>query len=288
MLKNSIIVSRLLIVGVVSLASIVGSVAASADSIRLATTTSTYNSGLLDYMLSYYQENHDTEVQVISVGTGKALKMGENGDVDLVMTHAPAAEAVFVDRGFGIEPLPVMYNDFVIVGPSSDPAKVHDVHTVTEGLQRIAVSNSRFISRGDDSGTHKKEQALWQHMGEMPSFDGYLESGRGMGHSLQMASELGAYTMTDRGTWLALKDKLDLQLVLESDPRLINPYQVMLVNPQRHPHVHIDAARNFARWLVSPKGQAVIGSFRVNNEALFVPSYSPIVVPVEPTIEPAE
>ena len=246
-----------------------------ADSIRLATTTSTYNSGLLDYLLSHYAKVSDTEVQVIAVGTGKALKMGENGDVDLVMTHAPNAEARFLDQGFGIEAQGVMFNDFVIVGPEDDSAKVSAADTVTDGLLLIAASNKRFISRGDDSGTHKKELQLWQHLGTLPTFKGYLESGRGMGHSLQMASEMGAYTMTDRGTWLALQDKLALRLVLESDPRLINSYQVILVNPTRHPHVNIDSARKFAQWLVSSEGQEVIGNFRINGEVLFVPAAKP-------------
>ncbi len=246
-----------------------------ADSIRLATTTSTYNSGLLDYLLSHYAKVSDTGVQVIAVGTGKALKMGENGDVDLVMTHAPNAEARFLDQGFGIEAQGVMFNDFVIVGPEDDSAKVSAADTVTDGLLLIAASNKRFISRGDDSGTHKKELQLWQHLGTLPTFKGYLESGRGMGHSLQMASEMGAYTMTDRGTWLALQDKLALRLVLESDPRLINSYQVILVNPTRHPHVNIDSARKFAQWLVSSEGQEVIGNFRINGEVLFVPAAKP-------------
>jgi len=256
---------------IATLLSVVSCVAM-ADSIRLATTTSTYNSGLLDHLLQSYSQTHDLEVQVISVGTGKALRMAQNGDVDLVMTHAPAAEAAFMDQGFGIEARSVMYNDFILVGPESDPARVHGTHTVTEGLQRIAEFNSKFISRGDDSGTHKKELQLWQHLGASPAFSGYLESGRGMGHSLQMASELGAYTMTDRGTWLALKQKLNLQLVLESDPRLLNPYQVMLVNPARHSHVKVSEARTFAQWLVSPEGQTAIGSFRINGETLFVPA----------------
>jgi tungstate transport system substrate-binding protein len=246
-----------------------------ADRIRLATTTSTYNSGLLDYLLHHYAKVSDTEVQVIAVGTGKALKMGENGDVDLVMTHAPKAEARFLDQGFGIEAKGVMFNDFVIVGPKEDSAKVSTAHTVTDGLLLIAASNKRFISRGDDSGTHKKELQLWHHLGALPTFKGYLESGRGMGHSLQMASEMGAYTMTDRGTWLAMQDKLALRLVLESDPRLINPYQVILVNPTRHPHVNIESARQFSQWLVSSDGQKVIGNFRINGEVLFVPAAKP-------------
>ncbi|MGY8839579.1 MAG: substrate-binding domain-containing protein [Pseudomonadales bacterium] len=262
LLMRSVLVTVLIFVSGIALA----------DSIRLATTTSTYNSGLLDYLLNYYAQVSDTEVQVISVGTGKALRMGENGDVDLVMTHAPSAEARFVDQGFGIEAHRVMYNDFVLVGPKEDAANVSGAQTVTDGLSLIAASNKRFISRGDDSGTHKKELQLWQHLGALPNFDGYLESGRGMGHSLQMASEMGAYAMTDRGTWLALKDKLELTLVLEGDPRLLNPYQVMLVNPKRHSHANINSAREFVQWLVSSAGQEAIGNFRINGEVLFVPS----------------
>ena len=243
-----------------------------ADSIRFATTTSTYNSGLLDYLVLQYEKVSDTQVQVISVGTGKALKMGENGDVDLLMTHAPQAEAYFIDQGFGIEAQRVMHNDFILVGPEEDKAQVSGAQTVIQGLSLIKESNQRFISRGDDSGTHKKELQLWRHLGALPTFDGYLESGRGMGHSLQMASEMGAYIMTDRGTWLALKDKLELHLVLKGAPPLINPYQVILVNPMRHSHANINSSREFAQWLVSEAGQEVIGSFRINGKALFVPS----------------
>ena len=248
-----------------------------ADSIRLAVTTSTYNSGLSDNLLSHYARVSNTQVQVISVGTGKALKMGENGDVDLVMTHAPSAEARFIDQGFGIEAQRVMHNDFVLVGPKDDKAQVSGARTVTQGLSLIMATNQQFISRGDDSGTHKKELQLWQHLGALPTFDGYFESGRGMGHSLQMASEIGAYTMSDRGTWLALKNKLELRLVLESDPRLINPYQVMLVNPKRHGHANINSARQFAKWLVGAAGQEAIGNFRIDDEVLFVPSARSII-----------
>ncbi len=250
----------------------VGSAGANTESIRLATTTSTYNSGLLDYLLAKYQPVADIEVQVIAVGTGKALRMGQNGDVDLVMTHAPGAEAEFVAAGYGVEPLSVMYNDFIMVGPPSDPARLRDLHKVSEGLQTIANAKQRFLSRGDDSGTHKKELQLWQSIAANPGFSGYLEAGRGMGHTLQMASELQGYTLTDRGTWLSMKDKLDLSVVLQSDPRLLNPYQVILINPQRHAHVKVDLARHFQQWLVGKSGQAAIGSFRINNEILFVPS----------------
>ena len=248
------------------------SVFAQTDSIRLATTTSTYNSGLLDYLLTKFQLASDIQVQVIAVGTGKALRMGQNGDVDLVMTHAPAAEAEFVAAGHGVEPLAVMYNDFIIVGPPNDPARLIDLHKVSEGLQAIADAKQRFLSRGDDSGTHKKELELWHSIEANPGFSGYLEAGRGMGHTLQMTSELQGYTLTDRGTWLSMNDKLDLTVVLQSDPRLLNPYQVILINPQRHAHVKVGLARRFQQWLVGAKGQAAIGSFRINEEVLFVPS----------------
>lgn len=245
---------------------------AAAESIRLATTTSTYNSGLLDHLLAEFAKHYDIEVQVIAVGTGKALRMGQNGDVDVVMTHAPAAEAKFVDEGYGVEPMGVMYNDFIIVGPPNDPATLRQYSEVGQGMQAIADSKQRFLSRGDDSGTHKKELQLWAAITAEPGFSGYMEAGRGMGHTLQMASELQGYTLTDRGTWLAMKDKLDLKIVLQADPRLLNPYQVILVNPERHPHVKTEPARAFMAWLVSEAGQQSIGAFRINNEVLFVPS----------------
>ena len=256
---------------IIALAALLSS-SVSAQSIRLATTTSTYNSGLLDYLLEYYYQDHETEVQVIAVGTGKALRMGQNGDVDIVMTHAPAAEAEFVAAGHGIAPKSVMYNDFVLVGPHDDPASLSRFKVVADGLQAIADASARFLSRGDDSGTHKKELQLWQGLPAETGFSGYLESGRGMGHTLQMASEMQIYTMTDRGTWLALKDKLDLTIVLESDPHLMNHYQVILVNPERHPHVNLSGAKSFQNWLVSTQGQQAIGAFRINDEVLFVPS----------------
>lgn len=242
------------------------------ESIRLATTTSTYNSGLLDHLLGEFAKYQDIEVQVIAVGTGKALRMGQNGDVDLVMTHAPQAEADFVAAGYGVEPMAVMYNDFIIVGPQHDPAQLHQYSEVGQGMQAIADAKQRFLSRGDDSGTHKKELQLWAAIAAEPGFRGYMEAGRGMGHTLQMTSELQGYTLTDRGTWLAMKDKLDLKIVLQADPRLLNPYQVILVNPERHPHVKAESARTFMAWLVSEVGQQTIGAFRINGEILFVPS----------------
>ncbi|MDR9826219.1 substrate-binding domain-containing protein [Vibrio sp. FNV 38] len=239
-------------------------------SIRLATTTSTYHSGLLDHLLPEFEKDTGYHVDVIAAGTGKALKMGENGDVDILMTHAPKAEQDFVDAGFGIEAKPLMYNDFILVGPKSDPAKIAQLTSVTEALSHVATSNSVFISRGDDSGTHKKELTLWSSSQTEPNFSGYRSVGQGMGPTLNMASEMQAYTLTDRGTWLAYQSTLDLNVILEGDERLFNPYQVILVNPARYAGLNQEGAKTFSNWLVNPRGQALIDSFRLNGKQLFI------------------
>lgn len=240
--------------------------------LRLATTTSTYNSGLLDFLLPHFEEETDISVQVISVGTGAALRLGQDGDVDLVMTHAPAAEATFVEAGHGIEPRGLMYNDFVLVGPVADPADLQSAESALDAFKRIAESGAVFVSRGDDSGTHMKELAFWESAGQELSFDGYRSVGQGMGRVLSLADEMEGYALTDRGTWLAMKNRLDLALVYEGDARLFNPYQVILVNPERHPHVEVDLARAFADWLVSEQGQHLIDSFQIEGEQLFFAS----------------
>ncbi|WP_432471026.1 substrate-binding domain-containing protein [Amphritea sp. HPY] len=237
--------------------------------IRLATTTSTYNSGLLDKLLPVFEQKFGSKVHVIAVGTGKALRMGRDGDVDLVMTHAPAAEKAFIDQGHGVEPKSVMYNDFVLVGPGSDPAAIKGGSDVAEALRGIADSKAQFISRGDDSGTHKKELKLWQVAGSEPGFDGYKEIGQGMGKVLQVSDELQSYTMTDRGTWLAYQERLQLELMVAGDKRLFNPYQVILVNPERYKGLNSEGARALAQWLVSVEGQRIINNFRINGEVLF-------------------
>ncbi|MGY8871661.1 MAG: substrate-binding domain-containing protein [Pseudomonadales bacterium] len=252
-------------------------VSATENIIRLATTTSTYNSGLLDKLLPVFEQKYGVKVHVIAVGTGKALRMGREGDVDLVMTHAPAAEKAFIDQGFGIEAKSVMYNDFVVVGPANDPAKIKDGLDVEQALRSIAASKSQFISRGDDSGTHKKELALWKAAGVMPNFDGYKQIGQGMGKVLQVSDELQGYTMTDRGTWLAYQARLNLELMVAGDKRLFNPYQVMLVNPARYKGLNTDGARALAQWLVSAKGQQMVNDFRINGEVLFHGSAQQIV-----------
>ncbi|WP_280539452.1 substrate-binding domain-containing protein [Chromohalobacter sp. 11-W] len=240
-----------------------------ADTVRLATTTSTYNSGLLDYLLPKFEEDHPYQIQVIPVGTGKALRLGRDGDVDLVLTHAPAAEKAFVDAGYGVEPHGVMYNDFVIVGPSDDPAGIDGGDDATSAFAALAGQGATFISRGDDSGTDKKEKHLWDEAGVTPDFEGFRAAGQGMGEVLNMASELQGYTLTDRGTWLAMKDKLDLEIMVEGDAALFNPYQVILVNPERYDGLNTQGARALAEWLISDEGQDLIDAFRLNDKVLF-------------------
>ncbi|GAL03674.1 ABC-type tungstate transport system periplasmic binding protein [Photobacterium aphoticum] len=238
--------------------------------VRLATTTSTYHSGLLDYLLPEFKKDTGYDVEVLAAGTGKSLRMGQNGDVDLVMTHAPKAEAVFVEEGYGVLPRKLMHNDFVLVGPKADPAHISGMKDVATALKTIADDNETFVSRGDDSGTHKKELSLWAQTKMEPNFGGYKAVGQGMGPTLNMASELQGYTITDRGTWLAYQNKLDLKVVLQGDPRLFNPYQVILVNPSRYPDINYQGAKSFSDWLVNTKAQTMINNYKRHGEQLFV------------------
>jgi tungstate transport system substrate-binding protein len=240
--------------------------------LRLATTTSTENSGLLRDILPLFEAKSGYQVHVIAVGTGKALKLGQNGDVDVVLVHAPAAEAAFVKAGYGVDRHAVMYNDFVILGPANDPAGVRKSSSAADAMRRIATQQSVFVSRGDDSGTNKKERKLWQAAGVKPAGDWYREAGQGMGKVLQISGELSAYTLTDRGTWLAFSNKLPLQIVFEGDPALFNPYGVIAVNPKRYPDINYAGATTFINWLTSAQGQARIGAFRVAGKQLFIPN----------------
>ena len=260
---------RLSLIAALALSCLLVSVAQAADTVRLATTTSTYNSGLLDYLLPKFEADHPYQIQVIPVGTGKALRLGRDGDVDLVLTHAPAAEKAFVDAGYGVEPHGVMYNDFVIVGPPDDPAGIAGGDDATQAFATLAEDEALFVSRGDDSGTDKKEKILWEQAGVTPDFDGFRAAGQGMGEVLKMASELQGYTLTDRGTWLAMQDKLDLEIMVEGDTQLFNPYQVILVNPERYDGLNTQGARVLAEWLVSDEGQSLIDDFRLNGKVLF-------------------
>ncbi len=240
--------------------------------LRLATTTSTANSGLMDYLLPRFTEETSIEVHLIAVGTGKALRLGREGDVDVVLVHARAAEDAFVNAGHGVNRADVMYNDFIIVGPESDPADVARSGSVAEVLQKIFDKSAPFISRGDDSGTHKRELLLWQIAGRSPAGSWYREVGQGMGKTLQIANEIDAYTMTDRGTWLAYQAKLEIKLLFQGDPPLINPYGIIAVNPERQQHVNYQGAIKLIKWITSPAAQKMIGQFKVRNQQLFVPS----------------
>ena len=259
--------SLLLVVFLVSAPAVAGDVA-----LRLATTTSTANSGLMDYLLPVFTRETGLEVHLIAVGTGKALRLGKEGDVDIVLVHARTAEDRFVADGHGVDRADVMYNDFLIVGPQSDTAGVSKSKNVAEVLQRIDNSKLPFISRGDDSGTHKRELALWEIAGRTPGGSWYREVGQGMGKTLQIANEVDGYTMADRGTWLAYQSKLEIRLLFEGDPPLFNPYGIIAVNPARHPDIDYDGASKLIQWMTSPQAQKMIGEFRIKGQPLFVPS----------------
>jgi tungstate transport system substrate-binding protein len=239
--------------------------------LRLATTTSTENSGLLSELNPPFEKETGIKIHVIAVGTGKALRLAEDGDVDMVLVHAPEAEKKFVDAGYGVERRPVMHNDFVLLGPVTDPAGVQEAHSITDAMLRVAHNQATFISRGDDSGTHKKEQNIWSMAGIEPDGKWYLSVGQGMGQVLQLAYEMQAYTLSDRGTFLAYQDKINLKIVFQNDDALFNPYHIILVNPGRHPHTKSESARLYADFITGEQGQAVIRNFRVNGKLLFYP-----------------
>jgi tungstate transport system substrate-binding protein len=212
------------------------------------------------------------DVHVIAVGTGKALRMGRDGDVDVVLVHAPAAEQQFVDDGYGEQRLPVMFNDFVVVGPHEDPAGLAEAGGIADALGRIAAGENTFVSRGDDSGTHKKERSLWKQADITPSGAWYREAGQGMGKVLQMADEMNAYTLADRGTWLAYRDKSRLKVAYQGDKSLFNPYAIIEVNATRYPDLNHEGAKALIAWIRGTEGQAAIAAFRRSGEQLFTPS----------------
>ncbi len=239
------------------------------DHLRLATTTSTENSGLLTVLLPPFELANNCKVDVIAVGTGKAIKLGENGDVDVILVHARSKEDKFIAEGYGVDRRDVMYNDFVILGPVTDPAKINGIDDVVMAMQKIAVTKSIFVSRGDDSGTHTREKQLWAAAGIAPAGDWYLEAGRGMGEVIIMAGERLGYTLSDRGTYLAFKEKTPLQIVVAGDSRLFNPYGVIMVNPRRHPHVKVALSRKFLNYLTSMETRRRITGYRKGGEQLF-------------------
>ena len=244
-------------------------------SILLQSTTSTANSGLYDYMLPMFTGKTGIQVNVVAVGTGQAIKNAQNGDGDVLLVHAKSAEEKFVAEGYGVERSDVMYNDFIIVGPPSDPAKIAGGSDAAAALKAIADSRSLFASRGDNSGTHKKEMALWKAAGVdagAGSGTWYRETGSGMGATLNAAVGMGAYALTDRGTWISFKNKGDYEVVVEGDKNLFNQYGVILVNPHKHARVKQAEGQAFIDWILGDEGQAAIASYTLDGQQLFFPN----------------
>ena len=243
--------------------------------IIVQSTTSTQNSGLFDHILPKFSEKTGVDVRVVAVGTGQALKNARNGDGDVLLVHAKSAEEEFVANGDGVRRHNVMYNDFVIVGPNDDPAQIAGISDITIALTRLAKTKALFASRGDDSGTHKKEHSLWKLTGidaSRHSGKWYRETGSGMGATLNVAVAMGAYTMTDRATWISFQNKDRFAIHVEGDPRLFNQYGIILVNPKRHPHVKARLAQQFIDWLLSNEGQQSIAGYRLGGRQLFFPN----------------
>jgi tungstate transport system substrate-binding protein len=239
----------------------------------LATTTSTRDSGLLDVLLPMFEEQTGVTVKMVAVGSGAALQMGEEGNADVLLVHAPKSELALMDKGFGKDRLLVMHNDFILVGPASDPAAIRGMTSAADAFKQIAVTESTFVSRGDDSGTNKSELAFWKKLELTPEGEWYVSTGSGMGDTLRVASEKQGYTYTDRATFLALKDTLQLEVLVEGDPSLLNVYHVITVNPAAWPKVNYDAAVAFANFMVAPETLAVIAAFGVDlyGQPLFIP-----------------
>ena len=246
--------------------------AAQAESIVMASTTSTEQSGLFPYLLPEFKKATGVDVKVVAVGTGQAIDMGRRGDADVLFVHDQVAEEKVVAEGFAIKRYPVMYNDFVLIGPEADPAKTKG-KDIGEALKKVAATNAGFISRGDKSGTHAAELRYWKALGEGASKgSGYKECGCGMGPALNMASSTGAYVLADRATWLNFKNRADLTVLVEGDKALFNQYGVMVVNPAKHPQVKQAEAQKFVDWVVSPTGQTVIANYKINGQQLFFPN----------------
>ena len=244
--------------------------------LTLATTTSTRDSGLLNVLVPMFEKETGIEVKVVAVGSGQALELGRRGDADVLLTHAPDAEKQFMAAGYGEQRRDVMHNDFVLVGPQADPARVKKQTSITKAFYLIAKSESPFISRGDESGTHMKEKKIWKEAAIEPGGNWYVRAGVGMAQALRMASEKRAYTLADRGTFLAQRDRLDLTILSQGDPLLRNPYSVIVVSSAKHPGLNQQAARRFLEFLLSPKVQKLIGKFGVERfgQPLFFSEHS--------------
>ena len=238
----------------------------------LSTTTSTYDSGLLDYILPDFEQKYNAQVDVVSVGTGQALELGANGDADVVLVHARSQEDKFIADGHGTQRYDVMFNDFIIVGPASDPAGIKGMTSAADAFAKIAETKSSFVSRGDNSGTNTKETAIWAAANITPAGDWYISAGQGMGAVLTMSDELSAYTLSDRATYVARQaEGLALEILAEGDTILFNPYGVIPVNPEQHPNVNAALAQDFADWITSLDTQTLIASFKVSGQQLFTP-----------------
>lgn len=277
--------SRALSIALLSTVAIVSSLAyeqyftSGGSVVVLATTTSTYDSGLLDYLLPKFESEYGVKVHMIPVGTGQAIESAMRGDVDLVLVHSRQQELEFINSTYGIHRVAVMYNEFVIIGPAEDPACIGGLTNATEAFRRIAEAGSKgvtsFVSRADKSGTHMVELRIWERLGIKPSSQAqkwYLEAGAGMGAVMRMANEKRAYTITDKATWLSFKSQLaNLRALVQGDPLLLNPYSVILVNPEKYPQRNINGAIALAKWMISDEGQNLIGNFTKLGEALFTP-----------------
>jgi tungstate transport system substrate-binding protein len=264
--------------GLAALAALIPAAPAAAQekSIVIASTTSTEQSGLFKHILPLFEQKTGIKVRVVALGTGQALDTGRRGDADVVFVHDRAAEQKFVAEGYGIERREVMYNDFVIVGPAADPAKVKGSKDTVGSLKKIAAAKAPFASRGDKSGTHAAELRFWKDAGvdvAAAKGDWYRETGSGMGPTLNTAAAMNAYTLTDRGTWLSFKNRQSLVIAVEGDQKLFNQYGVMLVNPAKHAHVKKDLGMAFIDWITSPEGQGAIASYKIGGEQLFFPNY---------------
>ena len=243
--------------------------------IVVASTTSTEQSGLFSHLLPAFEKDTGIKVRVVALGTGQALDLARRGDADVVLVHDQPAEEKFVAEGFGVTRRPVMYNDFVLVGPKSDPAKVAGGKDILEAVRKVAAAQAPFVSRGDKSGTHAAELRYWKDAGvDLDAKKGtwYKDTGSGMGPTLNTASSMNGYVLTDRGTWLSFKNRGDLTILVEGDKRLFNQYGVILVNPAKHPHVKKDLGQEFIEWVTGPKGQAAIASYKIGGEQLFFPN----------------
>jgi tungstate transport system substrate-binding protein len=270
--RRSILFGALLAAG---LGLMLGTASAQEKFITVASTTSTENSGLFGHILPMFEEETGIDVRVVAVGTGQAIELARNGDADVLFVHHKPSEEQFVADGFGVERHEVMYNDFVIVGPASDPAGIKGGKDAVAALEKIAEAEAAFASRGDDSGTHKAEVALWEEAGvDVAAASGswYRETGSGMGPTLNTAAGMDAYALTDRGTWLSFENRQKLEIAVEGDPRLFNQYGIILVNPEKHPHVKTELGQTFIDWVLSDEGQEAIGAFQINGQQAFFPN----------------